>query len=189
LKNIILTFAFVLFALAARAAAPPEEVARGYMDSVKSGDMERVGSYMHPAALEKFKGILVQLAAVIGNVDAETDPKKNTAIRILFGEEKPQNVKDAVAKGLFVHFLTNLSQAMPMLRQMLNDSAYDFIGHVDEGGNQTHVVYRATLTTGGAAVTKMEVLTLKRDGEEWKVMLTGDIESFVGGLTRQLQHK
>jgi hypothetical protein len=78
---------------------------------------------------------------------------------------------------------------MPMLRQMLNDSAYDFIGHVDEGGNQTHVVYRATLTTGGAAVTKMEVLTLKRDGEEWKVMLTGDIESFVGGLTRQLQHK
>jgi hypothetical protein len=189
LKTIALVFAFAVLNLTARAVATPEEVARGYMDAVKSGDMEHVGVFMHPAALEKFKGILVQLAGVIGNVDAETDPKKNTAIRVLFGDEKPQTVKDALAKNLFVHFLTNLSQAMPMLRQMLNDSTYDFIGHVDEGGNQTHVVYRATLTTGGTAVTKMEVLTLKRDGEEWKVMLTGDIESFVGGLTRQLQHK
>jgi hypothetical protein len=189
LKIIAFVFAFAVCTLAARAAAPPEEIARGYMDSVKAGDMERVGTYMHPAALEKFKGILVQLAAVIGNVDAETDPKKNTAIKILFGEEKPAGIKDALPKNLFVHFLANLSQAMPMLRQMLNDSTYEFIGHVDEGGNQTHVVYRATLTTGGTAVTKMEVITLKRDGEEWKVMLTGDIESFVGGLTRQLQRK
>lgn len=189
MKTIALALAFAALTLSARAAATPEEVARGYMDAVKAADMEHVGVFMHPAALEKFKGILVQLAEVIGNVDAETDPKKNTAIKILFGEEKPQTVKDAAAKGLFVHFLTNLSQAMPMLRQMLNDSTYDFIGHVDEGGNQTHVVYRATLTTGGTAVTKMEVLTLKRDGEEWRVMLTGDIESFVGGLTRQLQRK
>jgi hypothetical protein len=189
LKTIAFAFAFAVLAFSARAAATPEEVARGYMDAVRTGDMEHVGVFMHPAALEKFKGILVQLAGAVGNVDAETDPKRNTAIKILFGEEKPQTIKDAAAKGLFIHFLTNLSQAMPMLRQMLNDSSYDFIGHVDEGGNQTHVVYRATLTTGGTAVTKMEVLTLKRDGEDWKVMLTGDIESFVGGLTRQLQPK
>ena len=184
------TFALAFFALALTVrAATPEEVAKGYMEAVKSGDMEHVATFMHPAAMEKFKGILVQVAEVVTVADADADPKKNTAIRVLFGDVKPAAAKDVPAKDLFVSFLGNLAKAIPLLRQMLADSTYAFIGHVDEGGNQTHVIYRATLTTGGTAVTKMEVLTLKRDGEEWKVMLTGDIESFVGGLTRQLQKK
>ena len=178
-----------MFFLAAAHAATPEEIAKGYMEAVKSGDMEQVGAFMHPAALEKFKGILVQVAAVVTSADAGADPKKNTAIKVLFGDEKPEAAKDVPAKALFVRFMGNLTAAIPLMRQMLANSTYDFIGHVDEGANQAHVVYRATLATGGATVTKMEVLTLKRDGDEWKVMLTGDIESFVGGLTRQFQKK
>ena len=184
------TFLAILLALTLAArAATPEEIAKGYMEAVKSGDSEHVGAFMHPAALEIFKGILVQVAAVVATADADADPKKSTAIKVLFGDVKPEAAKDASAKDLFVHFMANLTTAIPLMRQMLANSTYDFIGHVDEGANQAHVVYRATLATGGATVTKMEVLTLKRDGEEWKVMLTGDIESFVGGLTRQFQKK
>ena len=185
MKTILAFFALALTAL----AATPEEIAKGYMEAVKSGDMEQVATYMHPAALEKFKGILVQVAEVVATADADADPKKNTAIKVLFGDEKPQAAKDAAPKELFVRFMGNITKAIPLMRQMLANSTYDFIGHVDEGANQTHVIYRATLTTGGATVTKMEVLTLKRDAEEWKVMLTGDIESLVGGLTRQFQKK
>ena len=69
---------------------------------------------------------------------------------------------------------------------MLANVAYEFVGHVDEGGNQTHVVYRATLGTGGAEVTKWKCSPETRR-REWRVMLTGDIESLVGGLGRQLR--
>ena len=186
MKPILAAFLALTFAVH---AAPPEEVAKGYMEAVKSGDMEQVGTFMHPAALEKFKGILVQVAEIVATADASADPKRNTAIKVLFGDEKPAAAKEVPAKDLFIRFMRNLTGAVPLMRQMLANSAYDFIGHVDEGGNQAHVVYRATLATGGATVTKMEVLTLKRDGDEWKVMLTGDIESFVGGLTRQFQKK
>jgi hypothetical protein len=184
----LLSFALLLLVTPAFAQTP-EQVAKGYMEAMRSGDMEHVATYMHPAGLEKFKLILVQAAEVLGAADASADPRTDTALKVLFGQDGPQSAKDAAAKELFVRFLDNLHRAAPMMQRMLADSSYEFIGHVDEGGNQTHVVYRVTMNTGGASVTKLEVLSLKRDGEEWKVMLTGEIEGLLTGLTRPAPHK
>lgn len=186
MQRTVLFFTLLISGINAHAQSP-ESVARGYMEAMRAGDMEQVVTYMHPSALEKFKGILVEVADIMAAADPVADPKKSAGLKMLFGEEGPQMVKTAEAKEVFVRFMRNLTAAIPRMRQMLASSTYQFIGHVDEGGNQTHVVYRATLETGGAEVTKMEVLTLKRDGEEWRVMLTGDIESLVGGLGRQLR--
>lgn len=168
---------------------PAETVARGYIEAMRSGDMEHVATYMHPAALEKFKDILTKVAEVIIAANAAADPKTNQAVQVLFGAAGPHAVKEADPKELFVGFMGNITKVVPMMREMLAGSTYDFIGHVEEGGNLSHVVYRATLKTATAEVTKMEVLTLKRDGEQWKVMLTGDLESLVGGIGRQFQRK
>jgi hypothetical protein len=178
--------AFVCLAAGAPAQSP-ETVARGYMEAMRAGDMEQVVTYMHPSALEKFKGILTEVAEIVAAADPAADPKRTTALKMIFGAEGPESVKTAEAKDVFVRFMTNLTAGIPRMREMLANVSYEFVGHVDEGGNQTHVVYRATLETGGAEVTKMEVLTLKREAEEWRVMLTGDIESLVGGLGRQLR--
>jgi hypothetical protein len=35
-------------------------------------------------------------------------------------------------------------------------------------------------------MTKMSVLSLKRDGEHWKVLLTDDLENLVTGLGKRL---
>jgi hypothetical protein len=178
--------AFTVAAISAHGQSP-ETVARGYMEAMRAGDMEQVVTYMHPSALEKFKGILTEVAEIIVAADPNADPKRMVAVKMLFGEEGPESVKTTDAKDVFVRFMRNLTAGIPRMREMLANVVYEFVGHVDEGGNQTHVVYRARLKTGGAEVTKMETLTLKRDGEEWRVMLTGDIESLVGGLGRQLQ--
>ncbi len=117
------------------------------------------------------------------------DPKTKSAARVLFGAAGPAAVPGTNAKTLFVQFLGAIQKAAPMMQQVLASSTNEIIGHVDEGENQTHVVYRATMTTAGAEVTKVDVLTLKRDGEQWGVMLTGDIERLVGGVSRQFDKK
>lgn len=184
-----LALCVLLTSMARAQVRTPEETARAYMSAMRSGEMETVALYMHPSALQKFKDILVQFAARMEEIGAADDPKSSSAIRVLFGDIGVKGVKDAEPRELFVRFLSVIQKAAPVMRQVLADSTYEFVGHVDESGNQTHVVYRATLSTAGAEVTKMEVLTLRREGEQWGVMLTGDIENLATGLSREFEKK
>ncbi len=173
-------------ALAAHAAdAPPEEVAHTYIRAFAELRLYAVADTLHPAALEKFKGLLVTIADALeaAPVGRKAPPKMLSA---LFGEEGPQAVKTRPAREAFVRFMSNLTTFVPQLREMTAGSEYQIIGHVDEGGNVTHVVFRATLRRGAAEVTKMEVLSLKLDGTAWKVLLTDDLESLIRGFGKQL---
>jgi hypothetical protein len=172
--------------LAAHAAdAPPEEVAHTYIRAFAELEINAVADTLHPAALEKFKELLVAIADALEAAPAErkAPPKMLSA---LFGEEGPQAIKTRPARDSFVRFMSNLTTFVPQLREMTAGSEYQIIGHVDEGANVTHVVFRATLRRGEAQVTKMEVLSLKLDGTAWKVLLTDDLESLVRGFGKQL---
>jgi hypothetical protein len=82
--------------------------------------------------------------------------------------------------------MSNLTTFLPQIKEMAAGTQHEIIGHVDEGGNVTHVVFRATLKRGKTELTKMDVLSLKRDGEEWRVLLTDDMESLILNLGQQL---
>ncbi len=174
------------FTLSAHAAdAPPEEVAHTYIRALAELEINVVADTLHPAALEKFKELLVTIADALEAAPAErkAPPKMLSA---LFGEEGPQAIKTRPAREVFVRFMSNLTTFVPQLREMTAGSEYQVIGHVDEGANVTHVVFRATLRRGGSQVTKMEVLSLKLDGTAWKVLLTDDLESLIRGFGKQL---
>jgi hypothetical protein len=125
------------------------------------------------------------VAEAISAAEPERKPPAKM-ISALFGEEGPDAMKTLPPRDVFVRFMSNLTTFVPQIREMHAGSEYQVLGHVDEGGNVTHVVFRATLKRGETELTKMEVLSLKRDGETWKVLLTDDMENLVAGFARQL---
>ena len=175
----------VTAAIPVSAAEGPEEIAHIYIRAMADQRLNVVADSMHPGALERFRGIIVGVAEAIATAAPERKPPAKM-ISALFGEEGPQAMKDLPPRDVFVRFMSNLTTFVPQIREMHAGSEYQVLGHVDEGGNVTHVVFRATLKRGETELTKMEVLSLKRDGDSWKVLLTDDLENLVAGFARQL---
>jgi putative sterol carrier protein len=63
--------------------------------------------------------------------------------------------------------------------------ALDVVGHVREGDDVVHVVYRGTTSVGNVKISKMSVMSLKADGESWRMLLTGDIEGMAAMMKLQ----
>lgn len=168
----------------ARATEKPEEVAHTYIRGMADQQLNVVADTMHPAALERFQKILSAIADAIAAAPAERKPPAKM-ISALFGEAGPAAMKTDPARDVFVRFMNNLMTFLPQVREMTAGSEYQVLGHVEEG-NLAHVVFRATLRRGTAEMTKMEVLTLKLDGDNWKVLLTDDLADLITGLGRQL---
>jgi len=181
-------FISLLIALASRygfAAETPEEVANSYMRAMADSRLTMVADDMHPAALEKFKSVLAGIAETISAAPAERKPSPKL-VSALFGEGGVESVKQTPARDVFIQFMSNLTTFLPQIREMAAGTQHEIIGHVDEGGNVTHVVFRATLKRGKTELTKMDVLSLKRNGEEWRVLLTDDLEGLIYSLGQQL---
>jgi hypothetical protein len=174
-----------MFLATAFAAEPPEEVAHIYIRAMADARMNVVADQMHPSALERFKGIMTEVADAIVAAPADRKPPAKM-VNALFGDEGPGIVKELPPREVFVRFMSNLTTFVPQIRSMHAGSEYQVIGHVLEGGNLAHVVFRATLAQGDHEMTKMSVLSLKRDGEHWKVLLTDDLENLVSGLGKRL---
>jgi hypothetical protein len=169
----------------AAGAETPEEVAQTYIRAMADSRLNIVADEMHPAALERFKAVLSGIAEVIIAAPADRKPSPKI-VNALFGDAGAEGVKDAPARAVFVSFMSNLTTFLPQIREMAAGTEHEIIGHVDEGGNVTHVVFRATLKRDKTELTKMDVLSLKRDGDEWKVLLTDDMESLIYNLGQQL---
>lgn len=174
-----------LFVRSAFSAEQPEEVAHLYIRAMADARMNVVADQMHPSALDRFKGIMTEVADAIAAAPADRKPPAKM-VSALFGDEGPAIVKDLPPRDVFVRFMSNLTTFVPQIRAMHAGSEYQVIGHVVEGGNVAHVVFRATLSQGDHEMTKMSVLSLKRDGEHWKVLLTDDLENLVSGLGKRL---
>jgi len=171
--------------LPAVSAEQPEEVAHLYIRAMADARINVVADQMHPSALDRFKNIMTEIADAIAAAPANRKPPAKM-VNALFGDEGPTVVKDLPPRDVFVRFMSNLTTFVPQIRAMHAGSEYQVLGHVVEGGNVAHVVFRATLAQGDHEMTKMSVLSLKRDGEHWKVLLTDDLENLVSGLGKRL---
>lgn len=161
---------------------PPEEVAHTYIRGMADSRMNVVADVMHPGSLDRFKTILTGLADAIINAPPDRRPPQKM-VDALFGSQGPAGIKEQSPHDVFVGFMSNLITFLPQVREMTAGSEYQVLGHVDEG-NVSHVVFRAVLRRGEAQMTKMSVLSLKRDGETWKVLLTDDLADLIGTIGR-----
>jgi hypothetical protein len=173
----LLAAALVVLASRASAQATPEDVARRYYETFRSSDWAANAAMMHPEALAQFKGIFTQLADL---ADADSSVAD---LQQMFGVQTGAELKALPDAQLYSRFLSNILGQQEELRQILASSSVEVLGHVPEGADKAHVVYRMTMGFLGSSMTQMQVMSLQKEGGQWKVLLTGDMQNIMGAIT------
>src|SRR3989339_624811 len=163
--------------LPSRLGLPPEEIARAYFTALRDRGMPIVVEFMHEGELAKFKDVFIAL------MEKEAAKGKREFVSGLFGEQATlAEVKALSPKEVKSSFMQNASL-------MISNMGFTFeklevLGFVPEG-DMAHVVARIEVGLWPAAIKRMDVISMKRDGDEWKLMLTKEFD----GLLLMIQSK
>ena len=183
LRITILTLLILGNAAITRAESTPEEVVVTYFASFKESDMKNLASNMHPDELTKFRKmmlpVMVKGISMTTNVDESEDAM---AMQVFTGDDSIGNISNESPEAFFTRFMKWVMTINPDMKSSMESAKIEPVGHVMEG-DLAHVVYRMKVEMLGTFVTQISAITLKKNGDEWKLMLTGEIE----GMSKLLE--
>jgi hypothetical protein len=160
---------------AAKEAVSPQAAAAVAMAAAKKGDWAAYTHAMHPDALAKSKEMFGAVVAA----------DESGRVRELFFGVGDTKSYDALSdSACFVALMTNLTQHMPAFAEVMKSAEFHVIGTLPEGNDQAHIVYRTDAKAEKLAITRTSVLSLRRYGNEWRMLLTGSIEGLAARLSQ-----
>jgi len=161
-------------AVAAAALTPgqsPEEVATEAYARVAAGDWKGFAETFDPAALRRFREMIAPMIQA-----AESQPK---SARLL--SASPADLQKMSDAELFATFMGEVMGGL--FGGLVTNNKPQILGAVAEGGDRTHLVVRNTTGIMGMQLTKMEVVTLHRTAQGWRLGLSGEME----GMAQMIQ--
>jgi hypothetical protein len=164
---------------AAETNGSPEQLVSLYYEKIGKGDMAALADYMHGEELKKFRDMILPIL--------EEGIKSGEDSEVLKGFTRGdplEKVQQYSPKEFFRRFLAWITEINPGMTDILKNSTFIPIGHVADG-DLIHVVFRMNTKIEGVTITKVSVMSLKKDGAEWKLLLTGEIEGMTKALQRQ----
>ncbi len=169
----LVTLCALLSLSASAFAATPEEVASAYFDAFRRGDMVAVGAAMHPDETSKFQAMIVPVLEK--GLAVEDDRAELLGLDALVGGDSVEYLYTEAPDVFFTRFMKWLLELNPTMKSSMAGATVQPLGHVVEG-ELVHVVYRMHLDMLGARISQISAISLKKDGADWKLMLTGEIE-------------
>jgi hypothetical protein len=154
------------------------------MEAGRKMDWKAYANLVHPDSLGDYRKMwlpVLQAAAKAG-------PDKQADLLPLFAGAK--NLKSVLAlkpMELFVCSMKGMASQFPAPKAGPLNVEEKALGVVREGGDLAHVVVRTRTKHGGREVTKVEVISLKRSGTEWKVLLPDAVREVADTFRRTLQ--
>jgi ABC-type transporter MlaC component len=164
----------------ARAAETPESAASTMLEALKQGDLTQFAGKMHPDALASFQKMMLPIAEAAGE-----DPKGQQFTQVFMGGKGVAELRKSTPNEFFQIFMGGLMKNVPQMAAMMRGSKAQVLGHVMEGPDVAHVVARMQMGTDTLSITKMSVTSLRKDGEQWKGLLSGEIEGMAATLKQQ----
>jgi hypothetical protein len=155
----------------------PEEAARAFTSAMRSRDWDRLSSLMHSQALSEFRGMLQPVIEL---------PEAGDFRRGLFGTPDPAAIDALPDTEFFERFIGAMFSQAPAIGDMLDDADLHVIGRVMEG-ETAHVVSRLEMSVEGIDVSKVEVMSFKREKDEWRALLTGEVSNVAAALRASTQ--
>lgn len=162
-------------AIALAEGKSPEDVARVGLDLVSKRDWPAYTHLMHPEALQRMKQMFRPIVA------ADT---KGESAQGLFGVGGIKGYDAASDSALFCSLMVNLMKIAPAMVEAVKNAEYTVIGSVPEGKDLVHVVYRVHTAAEDVQVTKVSTISLRRHGETWRFLLSGNMEGLVSALKK-----
>ena len=175
------TIATLLVLAAAAQAGTPEESARAYFTALKSAGMGAVADFTHPAELQRFKAMVLPI------YQAEAQAGQGELRKLTFGAEatlaQVESAEPAAFMRGFMNIIANRAGAVG-----LQFESIEVLGSVAEG-ETVHVLTRMRMAASPVTITKLEVVSMKKLGDDWKLMLSGQFEGMAQALSGRMKPK
>ena len=163
-------------ATAQERAETPEAVTRQYGAAMRANDCIGTAELMHPDALAQFRRMLLPIVAA---------DSSGGLCRRLFDASSSTELAGLPDAELFARFFRTLVNDAPELSGMFAGADLAPVGHVLEGADVAHVVFRMKVAADGVTLTKVQAVSLRRAGPTWRVLLSGDFEGLAAALARR----
>ncbi|PEN14054.1 hypothetical protein CRI94_08415 [Longibacter salinarum] len=160
----------------------PEAVAAAYLDAFRRTDWEGCARLMHPDALQALKDVLIRAA--------EADSSSGIP-DALYGDNTPrETIRFAPPAELYARMLRVVYQKSPQATEVLDGLSSKVIGHVDETDTLVHVIARTHVDgrsgdERGQALSQIEVFSLERYQESWRLRLTTDVKNVARAVQKR----
>jgi len=143
----------------------PESTADAFLRSVRAIRWDVTGRLLHAETADRFRILVGMIAEADTTGEARryltrTDAEGFTALE---------------AAEVFERAIGAMIADMPGLMYALNDRDDEVLGHVAEGADSAHVVYR-TLARIGGAVPEVKVMQLARTPRGWRIAWSDELE-------------
>ena len=150
---------------AAQQAGSPEAVVGKAMNDVNHGRIDEFVSALDPASLEEIR------TAIVASIDEGV--KRVGEARVLESFPGVKSVKELKALDAARLFAGVIRRKIsdPSMKESLANTQIDVFGHIPAGGDSVHVVYRSRMKLGENDVVRLNVATLRKDGQTWKMMI------------------
>ena len=160
------------------AGETPESMVARYTKTVQRGDWKASSALMHPDALRQLKRMFRPIVFAAPDLDMA---------KMFFGVRTAAEFDRLSGAQAYERLMAMVTKMNPEVNSALATSKSQILGHVLEGPATAHVVYRMTVKTQGISVTKVAVMPVKKVGNTWGGLLTGDIEGMAAALSRMGQ--
>jgi hypothetical protein len=162
---------------AAQTAETPEQVTERFVAAMRAADWNGMASLMHQNALKEMRQLLS------GVFEA---PNGGPIRQQLLGVTTVQQAQALSDTAVFASLMRMTTQDADVA-ELLRSAKVQVLGHVNEGADTVHVVYRMAMTINGIPITKMDVMSLARSSVGWRGLLKGDVTALAAGIRAAMQ--
>jgi hypothetical protein len=173
-------FLCLFFCLPVFAQETPEAVAKAYLAASTEMDWAKAANFLDPEALAKLKGMFSEVIKM---------DKKNEAGKELFGLKNNAEFEQLSGEQVFVKLISVLTSIVPEMKSMLSQAENTILGQVPEGSDVAHVIYRMKMKFGEGSLSKVTVMSMKKSGSTWRVLLTQEMEGSITAMAESLKGK
>lgn len=162
----------------ALAEETPTEVVEAYCAALKKNDLFGVSGLMHTDSLEEFKGVWHTF--IVENYDT---PMVAPLLNPYTHGERRSAVEVYSARKVFERFLETALSFSPPLRQALQGADFKVLNtEIIAGTALVEVEYQ--FDVGGQKRTQTDKLRLRKDGLDWRVLVSADLNEVAKKLSR-----
>ena len=161
----------------AQTAETPEQVTERFVAAMRAADWNGMASLMHQNALKEMRQLLA------GVFEA---PNAGQIRQQLLGVTTVQQAQALSDTAVFASLMRMTTQDADVA-ELLRSAKVQVLGHVNEGADTVHVVYRMAMTINGIPITKMDVMSLARSPVGWRGLLKGDVTALAAGIRAAAQ--
>lgn len=149
-------------------AQSPEGVAAEFFDAIAGEDYVLAAELFDTEALSSFR----QTLAFLADLD---EAQRDQVYSGLFGEgATPQSI-EALSDAQFFSAFLRVSMSQIGGTDVFANANMEYLGHVAEAPDIAHLVVRMTVGIDGGEFEKMTVVSSRKVGSQWKLLMSGEV--------------